>query len=305
MSNKEYLEQFISYIMLERGYSDNTLDAYRRDIGKFLAFLEEKGVEKLEAVDTFNISSYIRHLSNQGLSARSIARNFSSLHSFYRYLIVENIVKADPLEGMSLPKQKEALPHVLTVDEIDRVISVIDLSNILGLRDRAILEFMYATGARISEVINMIPSNILWDIEVVRIFGKGSKERLVPIGATALYWIKRYMRDSRPYLGKKGHSEHLFRTNRGKGFSRMGMWKVVRKYIEKAGIKKPVHPHTFRHSFATHLIEGGADLRAVQEMLGHADISTTQIYTNISREFVKKVYREFHPRDRMGKNSKQ
>ncbi|MBN1755374.1 site-specific tyrosine recombinase XerD [bacterium] len=291
-----YLTRFLNYVALERGYSENTLEAYRRDIQRFLKFLEDYQIVEPEMVDNKHISGFIRYLSDLDLSARSIARNFSSLHSFYRFLILENIVKRDPLEGMSLPRQKMALPHVLTVEEVERIINCIDISDKLGLRDRAIVEFMYATGARISEVINMVPRNLLKDIEVVRIFGKGQKERLVPISQTALYWVDRYMRDSRSLLGKSRHSEHLFRTNRGGGFTRMGLWKVIKKRVQGARIDKPVHPHTFRHSFATHLIEGGADLRAVQEMLGHADISTTQIYTNISREYVKKVYNKYHPR---------
>jgi len=198
---------------------------------------------------------------------------------------------------VSPPKLSKTLPSVLSVEEIDKILSVPDTSDKLGLRDKSILEMLYACGLRVSELIELKISNLFFDEEIIRVFGKGSKERLVPVGSSAIKWTKMYLVKSRPMLQKKSRSEGIvFLNNRGTKLSRMGIWKIVERYAKEAGIEKNVHPHTFRHSFATHLLEGGADLRAVQEMLGHADISTTQIYTHIDRDYIKQVHRDFHPR---------
>jgi len=201
------------------------------------------------------------------------------------------------MERVSSPKLKKGLPLVLSVTEVDSILARPDTSNVLGLRDKALLELLYACGVRVSELLGLKVSDLFFNEEMIRVFGKGSKERLVPVGRSAVKWVKEYLMKSRPMLEKKHKSENfLFLNRRGTKLSRMGIWKIVDKYVKDAGIKKEVHPHTFRHSFATHLLEGGADLRAVQEMLGHADISTTQIYTHIDREYIKQMHKDFHPR---------
>ncbi len=201
------------------------------------------------------------------------------------------------MEKVSAPKVSKSLPNVLNINEIESILSEPDVSKKLGLRDKALLETFYACGLRVSELINLKISDLFLKEEMIRVFGKGSKERFVPIGSSAIKWIEEYLKNSRPLLEKKAKSQHvLFLNSRGTKLSRMGVWKIVDKYAKLAGIKKEVHPHTFRHSFATHLLEGGADLRAVQEMLGHVDISTTQIYTHIDRDYIKQVHRDFHPR---------
>lgn len=221
-----------------------------------------------------------------GLSANSVARNLSSIRGFYRFLIEENYIDYDPTETIDRPKLARRLPSVLSYDEIRKLIEMPDVRNHLGLRDRAMLETIYACGLRVSELLNLKLNDIHWQQEFVRIYGKGRKERLVPIARSALNWIQRYLDRARPLLDRFNRSDGaLFLNVRGQGLSRMGFWKILNKYAEQADIRKEIHPHTFRHSFATHLLEGGADLRAVQEMLGHADISTTQIYTHIDRTF--------------------
>ena len=231
------------------------------------------------------------------MSSRSLARKMSSIRGLFKYCISEGILKKDPTEGLRLPKMPSLLPEILSFQDIEKILDKVKLEHPkgLGIRDRAILETLYGTGARESEIIGMETADVYEDIAFVRLFGKGKKERLVPINDSALYWIDRYRRDSRPKLKKTNRTPILFLNCRGGKLSRMGLYKIVRKWAEAAGIEG-VHPHMFRHSFATHLIEGGADLRSVQEMLGHEDISTTQIYTNIGKDYLHAVYHKFHPR---------
>jgi len=231
-----------------------------------------------------------------GLAASSISRNISALRTFWSFLLTNRYTDNDPLEGLELPKKAKRLPEVLSIDEVNKMLAAVDISKILGLRDRAILEFMYACGARVSETIDLKTTDIYPDEQFVRLYGKGAKERLVPIAKEAIYWLERYIRDIRPKIAKTSSGGFVFLNYRGGKLSRMGIWKIVRKWVERAGIKKPVHPHTLRHTFATHLIEGGADIRAVQQMLGHESIITTQIYTHISRQHILEVYHKFHPR---------
>jgi len=263
----------------------------------FSDYLENKDIEDLDNVSPGIVAGYLRGLSDIGLSAKTVARHMSSVRNLFRFLISEGILKRDPTEGLKPPKLPENLPDIVSVEQMESLINAIDLDSAkgLGIRDRAILETMYATGMRESEVINLNTDDVYEDIGFVRVFGKGSKERLVPINGQALYWIDRYSRDVRPKLQSKKRSTILFLNFRGGQLSRMGLYKIVVKWAKKAGLDN-VHPHTIRHAFATHLIEGGADLIAVQEMLGHADISTTQIYTNISRKHLHKVYHRYHPR---------
>jgi len=236
-------------------------------------------------------------LNKLGLSSTTAARYYSSLKSFFNYLLQNDYIKANPIEKLETPKLEKKLPPVLTVNEVEKILSQPKTEDKLGLRDKAILELFYACGLRVSELIDLKISSLFFDDEIIRVFGKGSKERLVPIGSSAINWINKYLTKSRPILEKKLKSSNfLFLNNHGGKLTRMGVWKIISKYSKEAKINKEVHPHTFRHSFATHLLEGGADLRAVQEMLGHSDISTTQIYTHIDREFIKQEHKQYHPR---------
>lgn len=291
------VDGFLDWILTERGLAENTITAYQRDIGVFAEYLREKGISDIGEITSTQIVSFLRNLTNLELSTKSIARKMTTIRSFFRYLILEGNLEEDPTEGIEMPKLPKPLPDIISVEQVSRIIDGVDLTLAkgLGIRDRAILETLYATGARESEVINMKKQDIYEDIGFVRIFGKGSKERLVPINRAALYWINRYLRDVRPGLVSKKVSPVIFLTNRGNPLSRMGLYNIVRNWSDKAGLED-VHPHTFRHAFATHLIEGGAGLRAVQEMLGHADISSTQIYTNVSRKYLHDAYDKFHPR---------
>ena len=288
---------FRSYLVSELTSSPNTVDAYYRDIRRFAQYLDMHDITEIDSVTRGLVAGYIRFLSELGLSARSISRNISALRTFWSFLILNRYAEIDPLEGVELPKTAKRIPDVLSIDEVERILNSVKIDTPLGLRDRALLEFLYATGARVSESIGAKISDIHYEIGFIRLFGKGSKERFVPIAKESLYWLDRYIRDGRRKLAKPNSGGYIFLNNRGGKLSRMGIWKIVKRWAEAARIKKSVHPHTFRHSFATHLLEGGADLRAVQMMLGHESITTTQIYTNISREWIFENYHKYHPRD--------
>jgi integrase/recombinase XerD len=292
-----FLKEYLTTLKLERNLSGNTVSSYKNDISSLLRFLETLGISDPSEVNKKNLNSFFSSLNKIRLSSNSAARYYSSIKGFFRYLFIQNYIKENPMERVSSPKLKKGLPLVLSVTEVDSILARPDSSNVLGLRDKALLELLYACGVRVSELLGLKVSDLFFNEEMIRVFGKGSKERLVPVGRSAVKWIKEYLIKSRPMLEKKHKSENfLFLNQRGTKLSRMGIWKVVDKYVKDAGIKKKIHPHTFRHSFATHLLEGGADLRAVQEMLGHADISTTQIYTHIDREYIKQMHKDFHPR---------
>ena len=293
---------FFQFLMLEKGLATNSLEAYRRDIQRYAVYLELQGVTTSSAVTDQQIAAYIRHLHRLGLSAKSIARNLSAIKGFHKFLNNEGINAANPTENIDLPKIGKALPDVLSIEEVNTILQVVapksekDHSN-LYIRDRAILETLYATGIRVTELIELKQRNVLFEEELVRVFGKGSKERLVPIGTIALDAITKYQRVLRSVLAKgKMANDTLFLNRRGKGLTRAMIWTLVKEYTRRAKIEKEVHPHTFRHTFATHLLEGGADLRAVQEMLGHSDITTTQLYTHIDRDFVRTEHKRYHPR---------
>jgi integrase/recombinase XerD len=242
------------------------------------------------------LSAYVRLLYDIGFAATSIQRTLSTIRGYFSFLSSENIIGNDPTEYLESPKATRYLPTVLSVEEILAMIDAVDLKKRCGMRDRALLETLYATGMRVSELSVFSFEQVLFEEGLIRITGKGSKERLVPIGAVALEWINKYYETERPFLSRPSSDSSIFLNVRGTGISRMGIWKIIKKYALKAGIKKKISPHTFRHSFATHLLEGGADLRAVQEMLGHANIVTTEIYTHVDREYLKEVHRSFHPR---------
>ena len=292
-----FLKEYLSILKLEKNLSDNTVASYGNDINSFLQFVESRKIDDPSIIKQNHIADFFKSLKELGLSGRSAARYYSSIKGFFNYLFLSKYITENPIGKISSPKLAKNLPPVLSVREIDLILSKPDTDNKLGLRDKAVLELLYACGTRVSELINIKISDLFFDDEVIRVFGKGSKERIIPIGRSAIMWTNKYLKESRVLLMKKTKSEnYLFLNNRGTKLSRMGVWKIVNRYVKEAGMEKEIHPHTFRHSFATHLLEGGADLRAVQEMLGHADISTTQIYTHIDRDYIKQVHKEFHPR---------
>lgn len=294
---ESFLKEYLATLKVEKNLSDNTINSYKSDLTSFLDFISQSGIDDLSEVKTTHIASFFKLLKNAGLNETSAARYFSSLKGFFKYLLRNDYILSNPIERISPPKISRKLPEVLNVREINAILDQPDINDTIGLRDKAILELFYACGTRISELINIRINDLFLKEEVIRVFGKGSKERLIPIGSSAIKWVEEYLQKSRPILAKNFKSEnYLFLNQRGTKFSRMGIWKIVNHYSKQAGIEKKVHPHTFRHSFATHLIEGGADLRAVQEMLGHADISTTQIYTHIDRDYIKLVHKKYHPR---------
>ena len=287
-------DRFINYLRIERGLADNTIQSYSRDISGFLSYLEKRGISPLD-LSRDHVTKYIGLLRSR-MSERSVARNQSSIKMFYRFLVSEGEIKESPvrlLESVKLPRK---LPEILNHDEVDLLLSKPDISTTLGLRDKAMLELLYATGLRVSELINLRVININMEAGFVRSLGKGSKERMIPMGEKARIALQEYISQGRESFLKKGNSSYLFLNSRGKRLSRQGFWKIIKKYGIIANISKKITPHRLRHSFASHLLEGGADLRSVQIMLGHADISTTQIYTHVTRERLKKVHEKYHPR---------
>lgn len=297
---------FTNYLRTEKSLSENTISAYTFDLDKFFKFsYEEKSVSNLEQISEDTITDFLSYLHKSGsktdnrYNSKSIARFISSLKSFFKYLETEKQISVNPLENIDTPKSKRILPDVLSIEEINLIFSKPDLSNKLGLRDKALMETMYASGLRVSESINLEISNIYFNEGFIRVFGKGSKERIVPIGKTALKFITKYINESRGLLKNKNSYDYLFLNFRGSKLSRMGILDIIKKHCNNAGINKSVHPHTLRHSFATHLLQGGADIRIIQEMLGHSDISTTQIYTHVDKDYLIEVHKTFHPRDKM------
>ena len=296
-----YCERFLQHLRLEKNAAANTIASYRLDIQRYLAFLAENNVTSVRGVRQSHATEFLAWLRRQGLSPRSVTRALSAIRGFHRFLVGDGVTQHDPTEVIEGPRLHRGLPEVLTPQEVEAMLEQPapaegDRKH-LWIRDRAILETMYACGLRVSELIGLQQSNVLAREGLVRVYGKGSKERLVPIGGSALRWIDRYRKECRAVLVRGGGAgDVLFLNVRGRALSRNAIWVIVQTCARKAGIKKDVHPHTLRHSFATHLLEGGADLRAVQEMLGHADIGTTQIYTHIDREYLKEVHRTFHPR---------
>lgn len=292
-----HLDKFLTYLALERSLSENTLSAYELDLKRYLQFLKDRRAGNIEQVTPLLIQDFTEVLSKLGLSSGSIARNFSSIRSFHKYLILDGQTEQNPTDSLETPRLSRKLPDILSPDEIDRLLSTPDSEKPAGLRDRAMLETVYGGGLRVSELIGLRLENVLFDDELLQIYGKGAKERLVPLGEQGFYWLKLYIGIARPLVIKRGRSaSHVFLNRFGKSFSRMGILNIVKKHALEAGIHKRVYPHVFRHSFATHLLENGADLRAVQEMLGHSDISTTQIYTHLNRQYLKTEYKSFHPR---------
>ena len=294
---KEKIDEFLQFLKVERNLSSNTIDSYSRDLNKFLAYLSSHRGSNLTRVNSENIQNYRRFLKTKGISSSSIARNLVALKMFFRFLLREGAIKEDPSYQLESPLSWSKLPEVLSIAEVENLLNQPSILKKSGFRDRAILELLYATGMRVSELVNVRLQDLNLKIGYVRCFGKGEKERIVPLGKVAREILQRYLEKVRPVLVKgKRESHFLFINKKGNSFSRQNIWKIIKKYTKKALIKKNVTPHTLRHSFATHLLSGGADLRSVQEMLGHANISTTQIYTHVDRERLKEVHKKYHPR---------
>jgi integrase/recombinase XerD len=294
---KDLIEEFLNYLVVERGLSDNTISAYRRDLYKYVNFLESKKKRlHLNEVERNDIRDYLVFQKENALSPNSISRSLVAIKVLHRFLLREKYIREDMASVLDSPKLWKHLPETLSLAEIEDIIQKPNTRNWLGLRDKAVLELMYATGLRVSELVNLTVDNVNLEVGFLRCIGKGSKERIVPVGKKAQIAIEKYLSKSRVRL-KKPHSPNaLFLSRLGKKISRQSFWKMIKKYASLAGIKKDITPHTLRHSFATHLLEHGADLRVVQEMLGHADIATTQIYTHINKDRLKSIHHKFHPR---------
>jgi integrase/recombinase XerD len=296
MDKLPLIDEFLAHLRLERTLSANTTESYGFDLARFGAWINQQGLNNLALITADHCSAYIRALHDVEFAATSIQRTLSSLRGYFAFAVAEGVADHDPTILLESPRSGRYLPEVLSVEEIEKVLRAIDTTARCGTRDRAMLETLYATGMRVSELAAFSFENLLADEGLVRIFGKGSKERIVPIGEVALDWINAYLETERHLYVRQSTDSTVFLNARGAAFSRMGIWKIIQRHVALSGIGKHVSPHTFRHSFATHLLEGGADLRTVQEMLGHANIVTTEIYTHVDREYLKEVHRTFHPR---------
>ena len=299
-----YINGFNAYLLLERSLAANTAEAYLSDLSKLQQFLEMGGYALTPGeLETQHLEAFLQWLAELGLSARSQARLLSAFKTFYKYLLLENLVESDPTELLDAPRLSRKIPEVLSYEEIQAMLAAIDLSHPQGTRNRAMLEVLYACGLRVSELTQLGLSNLYLDIGFVKVVGKGNKERIVPIGDEAIKYIELYLKGGRRQQMnvKKGHENILFLNQRGRGLSRVMIFNIVKGLAAAAGISKNVSPHTFRHSFATHLIEGGADLKAVQDMLGHESIITTEIYTHLDMDYLREAILAFHPRNRRGR----
>ncbi len=297
------LDLFFEWMKFEKGLSDNSLASYRNDLNRYAQFMESHGATGLNEVSRAEVRTYFRWLFDTGLKQSSIARNFSAVRNLHRFLVLRKMSEADPTANLERPRPSRKLPVVLNLQEIECLIDAPDVDSELGVRDRAIIETLYATGVRVSELVNLKKRDLIKSENIIRVFGKGSKERIVPIGDIALEWIERYdvsvrsrLQQKQAAANKSGAGDFLFVNARGGRLSRISVWRMLQKYARNANIRKRIHPHTLRHTFATHLLEGGADIRAVQEMLGHSDIGTTQIYLHLDRNYLKEVLDKFHPR---------
>ena len=288
--------QYIQYLVVEKGIAGNTRDAYSRDLNRHRAFLEEKAAQDFRGVTPALIVDYLVVLKQSGLSANSMNRALAALRGFYDFLIREKCIEESPLAHIEASKVWMRLPDTISPSEMELILSQPGADTPQAVRDTAILELLYATGLRVSELISLLMNSVNWQVGFLTVIGKGSKQRVVPIGRKAYDALKKYVDEARPKFLPGKATDVLFVNRFGAGFTRQGIWKVILGYVKKAGLQKKVHPHTFRHSFATHLLEGGADLRTVQVMLGHSDIATTQIYTHISRERIKDIHSRYHPR---------
>jgi len=290
------LQDYLNYLSVERGLSKNTLESYARDLRQYLSYLKEKKNLKITETTQATVIGYLLHLQAKGKATATLSRSLAAIKSYYHFLFREDKIVRDPTINLDAPKQEKRLPRVLSVDDVERLLEQPDLKNPSGIRDRAMLELLYATGLRVSELVALQISDLNLEMGYLRCFGKGSKERIVPLGSIATKHLKLYLDYARKFLASSMHEDTLFLNHHGRRLTRQGFWKIIKKHAEGIGLEQDITPHTLRHSFATHLLENGADLRSVQEMLGHADISTTQIYTHLTKNKLKEVYDKTHPR---------
>jgi integrase/recombinase XerD len=293
---EQLLDQFLHYLIVEKGLSKNTIDAYSHGLNRFLDSLRKKGIQEMPSVSKFDVRAFLLALRKQGLSTKTVVRNLVAIRTFFQFLIQEGILEANPIEGLESPKIAKTLPGILTLKEVEQLLEQPNPQTPIGIRDRAMLEVLYATGMRVSELTHLPINQVNLESGYVLVFGKGSKERIVPLGSEAMKWVALYLKAARERLAKGKESPFLFINRSGRGMSRQQFWKNIKAYGRRAGIRKRITPHLLRHSFASHLLEGGADLRSVQMMLGHVDISTTQIYTHVTGERLKKIHKRYHPR---------
>jgi integrase/recombinase XerD len=291
-----FIDEYLNFLTVERGVSRHTLDAYSRDLNRYMSFIHTSGIHSMADVTADNVVSYLARIKKDGLNARSVNRALAAVRGFYKFLIHEKKIDANPFANIEQSKVWSRLPDTLSKEDMNLLLGAPGSKTPHALRDTAMMELMYATGIRVSEIITLTMNNINWQVGYVIVMGKGSKERIVPIGRSAYNCLHEYVTHARPGFVKEHATNTLFLNKSGRGLTRQGFWKILKKYAMQVGLHKKVHPHTFRHSFASHLLEGGADLRSVQTMLGHADISTTQIYTHITRERLKHIHKKYHPR---------
>jgi integrase/recombinase XerD len=292
----QLLDQFLHYLVVEKGLSRNTIEAYSHGLNRFLDHLRKKGIREWARVGKFEVRAFLLFLKRRGLSTKSVVRNLVAIRTFFKFLIQEGLLEFNPVEELESPKVAKTLPKILSLKEVEQLLEQPGPQTALGTRDRAMLELLYATGMRVSELTQLPTHQINLEGGYVLLYGKGSKERVVPLGKEAMKWVDLYLRTAREKLAKGRESPTLFINRSGKGMSRQQFWKNLKAYGQRAGIRKRITPHLLRHSFASHLLERGADLRSVQMMLGHVDISTTQIYTHVTGERLKKVHQRYHPR---------
>lgn len=292
---KRYIDEYLAYLKIERGLSDASISSYKQDLKQYSQYLEDHNITDVGHVTTEILVAFLQFLSEHNKSSKTIRRIQSTLRNFHQFLQLEQVIETNPALRLSTPKEERELPVVLTIEEMETLLQS-PPATAQGIRDNAIMELLYASGLRVSELINLKLSDLNLEMGFIHVYGKGDKERIVPTTEYVAEKLKNYIENQRLSLLKQENTDILFLTNRGKGFTRQGLWKTIKKYVLISGINKNITPHTFRHSFATHLIENGADLRAVQEMLGHSDISTTQVYTQISATKIREMYKQFHPR---------
>lgn len=294
---EDNMVDYLHYLTVERGLSSNTRASYQQDLRHFFTYLiEQEKSMPLANIDRFTIMAFLGELEKNGKSRNTVIHMVSTLRKFFQFATSNNWVAVDPMTQVDPPKKAQHLPAVLTLTEVEALLAVPDPNTPLGLRNRTMLEVMYATGLRVSELVNLRLDNLHLELGLIQTLGKGDKERIIPIGDVASHWLQRYLADGRPFLGKQQDEQVIFLNDHGHQLTRQGVWKLIKGWVKAAGITKDVSPHTLRHSFATHILENGADLRIVQELLGHADISTTQIYTHISNKRLTEVYGKSHPR---------
>lgn len=290
------IDQFIHYLAVEKGLAANTLESYQRDMVAYIAYLQKQGINRIEESSRNHIVGYLFTLQEKGRATATLSRNMASIRAFYQFLVRDRYLDKDPSIHLETPKIEKRLPKVLSVEEVERLLESPPQDHPAGLRDKAMLELLYATGIRVSELVQLAVGDVNLEMGFLKCMGKGSKERIIPLGSVAIQVVEQYIRTGRHRLVKDPDETALFLNHLGKQLTRQGFWKIIKRYARESHIRSEITPHTLRHSFATHLLENGADLRSVQEMLGHADISTTQIYTHVTRTRIKDVYAKTHPR---------